>query len=66
MVWLLRDILNFLAGVSGLILLWWGSTTLKPQNSEDQRDYVSQMLSYVAIAVLSLRGLVWLFDHYHH
>jgi hypothetical protein len=31
MVWLLRDILNFLAGVSGLVLLWWGPTTLKPK-----------------------------------
>jgi hypothetical protein len=33
---------------------------------EDQRDDVGQMLSYIAIAVLSLHGLVWPFDHYLH
>jgi hypothetical protein len=62
----LRGLLNFLAGLSALILLWWGPTTLKPQNIEDHREYVRQTLSYVAIAVLLLRGAVWVFDRYHH
>jgi len=67
MLWgVLRGLLNFLAGLSALILLWWGPTTLKPRNLEDQRDYVRQMLRYIALAVLSLCGGVWFFDRYHH
>ncbi len=62
----LRDILNFAAGVSGPVLLAWGVVPRKNQNFEDSRDYARQMLCYIAIAVLSLRGVVWLFDRYHH
>jgi|GEM_PF-5502028 hypothetical protein len=66
MAWVLRDILNFLAGVSVLVLLGWGAIPRKNQNFDDCRDYVRRMLRYIAIAVLSLRGIVWLADRYFH
>jgi len=60
------DVLNFLAGVSGLYLLCFWPISSKNDHSENPQDYFKRTLSYIAMAVLSLRGMVWLVHRYFY
>ena len=66
MPWLVSDIFNWLAGLSGFYLLLFSELPHKERENPTEGRLVRIGLTYVAIALLSLRGLVWLVERYIH
>ena len=65
MLWLLKDIGEFILGIAGLYLLFFGTLSTREENENDPH-LARVWMTYIALAILSLGAIVWLVQHTLH
>lgn len=66
MPWILKDVFWFACGIASFYLLFFGALPDKQKDHMDESRQVQAWLTYIALLVLSIAGLLWLVGLRNH